>query len=195
MPSGIFALLDDIATIAKVAAASIDDIGLAASKAGVKAAGVVVDDAAVTPRYVTGFEPDRELPIIWRIAKGSMKNKLIFILPVALLLSAIAPWAITPILMLGGAYLCFEGAEKVWHSWTAEKHSLAEDVAIVIDKDHEEKMVAGAIRTDFILSTEIMVISLYEVMDQTIWLRGPCSYAGRCRPSSRSARRRHRPQR
>nr|HMN55163.1 DUF808 family protein [Sphingopyxis sp.] len=113
MPSGLFALLDDVATIAKVAAASIDDVGAAASKAGVKAAGVVVDDTAVTPRYVTGFTPDRELPIIWRITKGSLFNKLVLILPVLLLLSAFAEWAITPILMLGGAYLCFEGAEKL----------------------------------------------------------------------------------
>ena len=171
MPSGLFALLDDVATIAKVAAASIDDIGAAASKAGVKAAGVVVDDAAVTPRYVTGFTPDRELPIIWRIARGSLKNKLIFILPVALLLSVFAKWAITPILMIGGAYLCYEGAEKVWHALTADKHSLADDAAAVVDKDHEEKMVAGAIRTDFILSAEIMVIALYEVMDQGLWTR------------------------
>ena len=171
MPSGLFALLDDVATIAKVAAASIDDIGAAAGKAGVKAAGVVVDDAAVTPRYVTGFTPDRELPIIWRIARGSLRNKLVFILPVALLLSVFAKWAITPILMLGGAYLCFEGAEKVWHSWTADKHSLAEDAAAVMDKDHEETMVTGAIRTDFILSAEIMVIALYEVMDSDLWTR------------------------
>jgi uncharacterized protein len=172
MPSGLFALLDDVATIAKVAAASIDDIGAAAAKAGAKAAGVVVDDAAVTPRYVTGFTPDRELPIIWRIAKGSIKNKLVFILPVALLLSVFAKWAITPILMVGGAYLCFEGAEKVWHAWTAKEHSLAEDAAAVVDKDHEETMVAGAIRTDFILSAEIMVIALYEVMNRDLWTRG-----------------------
>lgn len=170
MPSGLFALLDDVATIAKVAAASIDDIGAAASKAGVKAAGVVVDDAAVTPRYVTGFTPDRELPIIWRIARGSLKNKLIFILPVALLLSVFAPWAITPLLMLGGAYLCYEGAEKVWHALTAEKQNLDEEVAEMCDTSHEEAMVAGAIRTDFILSAEIMVIALYEVMDEGIWM-------------------------
>ena len=172
MPSGLFALLDDVATIAKVAAASIDDIGAAASKAGVKAAGVVVDDTAVTPRYVTGFTPDRELPIIWRITKGSLFNKLILILPALLLLSSLAPWAITPLLMLGGAYLCFEGAEKVLHSLQEDKTSLAEDAAIVADKSHEEAMVKGAVRTDFILSAEIMVIALNEVLDEHLLMRG-----------------------
>ncbi len=171
MPSGLFALLDDIATIAKVAAASIDDIGAAASKAGVKAAGVVVDDTAVTPRYVTGFTPDRELPIIWRITKGSIFNKLVLILPALLLLSTFVPWAITPLLMLGGAYLCFEGAEKVLHSLQEDKTSLAEDAAIVADKDHEELMVKGAVRTDFILSAEIMVIALNEVLDEHFAMR------------------------
>ncbi len=171
MPSGLFALLDDIATIAKVAAASIDDIGAAASKAGIKAAGVVVDDAAVTPRYVTGFQPNRELPIIWRITKGSLRNKLIFIVPVLLLLSAIAQWAITPLLMVGGAYLCFEGAEKVWHSLHKDKTPLVEAAAIVADKDHEETMVKGAIRTDFILSGEIMVIALNEVLTEPFPMR------------------------
>ena len=171
MPSGLFALLDDIATIAKVAAASIDDIGAAASKAGVKAAGVVVDDTAVTPRYVTGFTPDRELPIIWRITKGSLRNKLLFIVPALLLLSAVAQWAITPLLMLGGAYLCFEGAEKVLHSLQKHDTSLAEDAAIVADQDHEETMVKGAVRTDFILSAEIMVIALNEVLDEHFAMR------------------------
>ena len=172
MPSGLFALLDDIATIAKVAAASIDDIGAAASKAGVKAAGVVVDDTAVTPRYVTGFTPDRELPIIWRITKGSIFNKLVLILPALLVLSEVADWAITPILMLGGAYLCFEGAEKVIHSLQEDKTSLEEDAEIVADKDHEEMMVKGAVRTDFILSAEIMVIALEQVRNEHLFMRG-----------------------
>jgi len=171
MPSGLFALLDDVATIAKVAAASVDDIGAAASRAGVKAAGVVVDDAAVTPRYVTGFTPDRELPIIWRITKGSLFNKLVLILPALLLLSEVAKWAITPLLMLGGIYLCFEGAEKVWHSFHKPKHTLAEKAAIVADKDHEESMAKGAIRTDFILSAEIMVIALNEVLAEPLGMR------------------------
>src|SRR6187549_66175 len=148
MPGGLAALLDDISAIAKLTAASIDDVGLAAGRAGAKAAGVVVDDTAVTPRYVTGFTPDRELPIIWRIAKGSLRNKLLVILPVALLLSAALPWAITPLLMLGGAYLCFEGAEKVWESVAGEEHSLDEVAAELGSADHERHMVAGAIRTD-----------------------------------------------
>ncbi|MEP7351298.1 MAG: DUF808 domain-containing protein [Sphingorhabdus sp.] len=172
MPSGLAALLDDIATIAKVAAASIDDVAVGAGKASAKAAGVVIDDTAVTPQYVTGFTPDRELPIIWRIAKGSVKNKLLFILPTALLLSAFLPWAITPILMIGGAYLCFEGAEKVIEKFAeatdGEEETLAEEVAELTAADHEANMVAGAIRTDFILSAEIMAIALGEVADKSI---------------------------
>jgi predicted DNA repair protein MutK len=167
MPSGLAALLDDVAAIAKLAAASVDDVSLAAGRAGAKAAGVVIDDAAVTPRYITGFTPDRELPIIWRIAKGSLKNKLLYILPVALLLSAFIPWAITPILMIGGAYLCFEGAEKVIEKLRdiakSDEQELAEEVATLSAADHEEVMVAGAIRTDFILSAEIMAIALAEL--------------------------------
>lgn len=175
MPSGLAALLDDVATIAKIAASSIDDVAAAAGKASTKAAGVVIDDTAVTPQYVTGFTPDRELPIIWRIAKGSMKNKLLFILPAALLLSAFLPWAITPILMIGGAYLCFEGAEKVLEKFAeatdGEEETLADEVAELTSADHESHMVGGAIRTDFILSAEIMAIALNEVADQTIWLQ------------------------
>ena len=171
MPSGLAALLDDVAAIAKLAAASIDDIGAAAGRAGAKAAGVVIDDTAVTPRYVTGFTPDRELPVIARIAKGSLKNKLLIILPVALALSSFLPWAITPLLMLGAAYLCYEGAEKVWEWLSGAEHSLAEDVAELNSADHERKMVAGAVRTDFILSAEIMVIALAEVADEQLVAR------------------------
>lgn len=170
MPSGLAALLDDIATITKVAAASIDDVAAAAGKASTKAAGVVIDDTAVTPQYVTGFTPDRELPIIWRIAKGSLVNKLVFILPAALLLSYFAPWLITPILMIGGAYLCFEGAEKVIEKFRNatddDAETLAEEVAVLSSADHEKTMVSGAVRTDFILSAEIMAIALKEVADQ-----------------------------
>ncbi len=174
MPSGLAALLDDISVIAKAAAASVDDVAAAAGKAGSKAAGVVIDDTAVTPQYVTGFTPDRELPIIWRIAKGSLFNKLVIILPVALLLSFFLPQAITPLLMIGGAYLCFEGAEKVWEKLAPHKEeTLAEELAEVCSKTHEEAMVKGAVRTDFILSAEIMAIALNEVKtmaQSSIWL-------------------------
>ena len=166
MPSGLAALLDDIAGIAKLAAASIDDVGVAATKAGAKAAGVVIDDAAVTPTYVTGFTPDRELPIIWKIAVGSLRNKLLFLLPAALILSAFAPFLITPILMVGGAYLCFEGAEKIIHALSGhhageDLHPEApgEDFALL-----EQEKVAGAVRTDFILSGEIMAIALADLI-------------------------------
>ncbi len=167
MPSGLVALLDDIASITKVAAASIDDIGAAAAKAGSKAAGVVVDDAAVTPRYVTGFTPARELPIIWAIAKGSLKNKLLILLPVALLLSAFLPWAITPLLMIGGAFLCFEGAEKVIEAFGGDKHGATVEDVITDPVAFEQERVGGAIRTDFILSAEIMAIALNDVAPDT----------------------------
>ncbi len=171
MPSGLAALLDDVAAIAKLAAASIDDVGAAAGRAGAKAAGVVIDDTAVTPRYVTGFTPDRELPIIARIAKGSLRNKLLILLPAALALSALLPWAITPLLMLGAAYLCFEGAEKVWEELAEPEPSLDEERAELGSADHEREMVAGAVRTDFILSAEIMAIALAEVAAQAFWSR------------------------
>jgi len=169
MASGFFALLDDVAALAKLAAASIDDIGAAAGKATAKAAGVVVDDTAVTPQYVQGIAAHRELPIIKRIAKGSLRNKLLFILPAALLLSQFAPWLLTPILMLGATYLCYEGAEKVWGRIRGhDEHAVLVATAAegAEEKDAEEKTVASAIRTDFILSAEIMVIALNEVASQ-----------------------------
>ncbi len=159
--SGLLALLDDVAAIAKVAAASVDDIAAAAAKAGTKAAGVVIDDAAVTPKYVHGFSADRELPIIWRIALGSMKNKLLILLPALLALDHFLPAAITPLLMLGGAYLCFEGAEKVVHAFAPHADAaVAEDFDTADPAHLEEEKVAGAIKTDFILSAEIMTIAL-----------------------------------
>ena len=161
MSAGLAALLDDVAAIARVAAASVDDIAAGAGRAGVKAAGVIVDDAAVTPRYVQGFEPERELPVIKRIALGSLKNKLFFILPAALLLSQLLPWLLTPILMIGGTYLCYEGAEKLWEVLRPRDGHHGEAPAA-----DEETLVSGAIRTDFILSAEIMVISLNEVADE-----------------------------
>lgn len=169
--SGLLALLDDVAAIAKVAAASIDDVAAQAAKAGVKAAGAVIDDAAVTPKYVQGFEANRELPIIWKITKGSLKNKLVYLLPAGLLLSNFAAWLIAPLLMLGGAYLCFEGAEKIYHALFPhiENHELIEEAAG--EPAHlEEKRAAGAIKTDFILSAEIMTIALAAIPDSNIWM-------------------------
>lgn len=128
--SGLLALLDDVAAIAKVAAATIDDVAAQATKAGTKAAALVIDDAAVTPQYTHGFEAKRELPIVWRIAKGSVRNKMLILLPLGLLLSAFVPWAITPLLMLGGAYLCFEGAEKVLHKWLPHGNGHPEDAHV-----------------------------------------------------------------
>lgn len=171
MASGLAALLDDIATIAKVAAASIDDVGAAAGRASVKAAGVVIDDTAVTPRYVTGFTPDRELPVIARIAKGSIINKLAIILPIGLLLSYFLPAAITPILMLGGAFLCYEGVEKIVEALNPDDDTLEEDLAELSSEEHEKQMVSGAVRTDLILSAEIMAIALGEVAEESIWLQ------------------------
>lgn len=171
MPSGLVALLDDISVIAKAAAASIDDIGLAASKAGTKAAGVVIDDAAVTPGYVTNFTPDRELPVIAKIAKGSLKNKLLFILPGALLLSEFFPLGVTLLLLVGGLYLAFEGAEKVIEKLGGEKHGKTLEDPILDPVEFERQRVAGAVRTDFILSAEIMVIALAEVAGEPLLLR------------------------
>ena len=167
MAGGLAGLLDDVAALAKLAAASVDDVGAAAARASAKAAGVVVDDTAVTPAYVRGLAADRELPIIKRIAVGSLKNKLIFIIPVALLLSAVAPTLVEIILMAGGTFLCFEGAEKVYHRFSSG-HEAAEVPAAAIGPDAEEATVKGAIRTDLILSAEIMVIALKEVIDEAI---------------------------
>ena len=171
MPSGLVALLDDVSVIAKLAAASLDDVGAAAAKAGTKAAGVVIDDAAVTPSYVTEFTPDRELPIIWQIAKGSMRNKLLILLPAALALSVALPGVITPLLMLGGLYLCFEGAEKVLEKLGGDKHgdTLADPIEDMAE--FESERISGAIRTDFILSAEIVAIALAEVSGEPLLSR------------------------
>ena len=170
MAGGLFALLDDVALIARSAASSVDDVAALAGKTSVKAAGVVVDDAAVTPQYVEGIKPQRELPMIWRITKGSLINKLVIILPIAMILSWIAPWALTPILMCGGTYLCFEGAEKILHHILPHQEK---ETASVQEKgaDAEDSLVKSAITTDLILSSEIMVISLNEVIDQPFWMR------------------------
>ncbi len=162
MSAGLAALLDDVAVLARLAAASVDDVAAGAGRASMKAAGVIVDDAAVTPRYVQGFSADRELPMIKRIAVGSLRNKLLFILPAALLLSELLPWLLTPILMIGGTYLCYEGAEKLWEAIGPHRHH-AQAPAGAQGPEREDALVGGAIRTDFILSAEIMVISLNEV--------------------------------
>ena len=172
MPSGLAALLDDVAAIAKMAAASVDDVSAAASRASMKAAGVVVDDAAVTPGYAMGFSPARELPIIGKIAIGSLKNKFLILLPGALLISAFAPWALTPLLMIGGAYLCFEASEKIWEKLAGHGGgvTLIDELALS-SQEQERKMVGSAIRTDLILSAEIMAITLNEVAAETLVTR------------------------
>ncbi|MGY1670170.1 DUF808 domain-containing protein [Geodermatophilus sp. SYSU D00710] len=168
MAGGLVALFDDVALLARTAAASIDDVGAAAGRASVKAAGVVVDDTAVTPQYVRGIAAEREVPIIRRIALGSLRNKLLIILPAILLLSQFLPWLLTPILMIGGAYLCYEGAEKIWHRLKGghDDHGSAEEAM-----PDEDTVVRGAVRTDFILSAEIMVIALNEVAGEGFWSR------------------------
>jgi len=167
---GLVALLDDVAALARIAAASVDDVAAGAAKAGVKAAGVVIDDAAVTPHYVSGADPSRELPMIKRIFWGSLRNKLLIILPALLLVSAFIPGVIPFILMLGGTYLCYEGAEKVWHKLRGH-HAAEEAPAVERGPEAEAKVTKGAITTDFILSCEIMVISMNEVTDESLWVR------------------------
>lgn len=170
MAGGLVALLDDVAALARLAAASLDDVAAGAMKASAKAAGVVIDDAAVTPQYLKGVRPNRELPIVKKIATGSIRNKLLFILPVVLLLSEFLPVVLTPILMLGGTYLCYEGAEKVYEK-VRGKHAEREEPAIQQGKEAENSIVRSAVTTDFVLSAEIMVISLDQVIDESFWVR------------------------
>jgi uncharacterized protein len=178
--SGLLALLDDVAVIAKLAAASLDDAAAQAAKAGSKAmtkvAGIVIDDAAVTPRYVVGFAAERELPIVAKIAMGSAKNKMLFLLPGALVMSYFAPWLITPLLMLGGAYLAMEGYEKVADLFGALGHddngNGADDDVGKTSLELENEKVASAIRTDFILSAEIMAITLSTISAAVLWVQG-----------------------
>ena len=171
MTSGLFSLLDDIAAFAKLAAKSIDDASVLATKAGSKAAGIVIDDAAVTPRYVVGLAADRELPIIAKIAKGSLKNKMIILLPGALILSLLAPWVITPLLMAGGAFLCMEGYHKVMDLIRPGHHAHddEDDVTPMTAEELEAAQVASAVRTDLILSAEIMAITLAGVSESPLW--------------------------
>ncbi|MGC5048545.1 DUF808 domain-containing protein [Micrococcus porci] len=169
--SGLIALLDDVAALARLAAASVDDVAAGAAKASAKAAGVVVDDAAVTPQYLEGAAAQRELPMILRIVRGSLRNKLVFILPGLLLLDWLAPWALPWLLLAGGTYLSFEGAEKVWHKLTGHHEPQEDTPAVEQGPEAEDKVVRGAITTDFILSLEIMVISMNEVSDQGFWMK------------------------
>lgn len=175
MSSGLLALLDDIAAIVKATAATIDDVALQAAKASSKAAGVVIDDAAVTPKYVVGLSPKRELPIIWNIAKGSIKNKLVILLPAMLVLGAFAPWAVSPLLAIGGLFLCFEGYEKLHHIvhsyFHTEEHQDDEPAEVITPEELEKIRTNGAIRTDFILSAEIMAIAYSVVAEETFWLQ------------------------
>jgi predicted DNA repair protein MutK len=169
MPSGLIALLDDVAMIAKLASASLDDVAGATAKAGAKAAGVVIDDTAVTPRYVTGLSPERELPIIWKISLGSLRNKLLFLVPGAIGLAAFAPFLITPLLMLGGAYLAFEATEKILEIVLHDHQHQVELLQADTPQELEDRQVQGAIRTDFILSAEIVAIALNSLGDLTLW--------------------------
>ena len=177
MAGGLFALLDDVAALARIAAASVDDVGAAAGRASAKAAGVVVDDTAVTPQYLHGSAADRELPIIKQIAIGSLRNKLLFILPAAVLLGQFLPGLLPVILIFGGAFLAYEGAHKVHERLTGHSTEAQEDVSEAgeFTPEHEKRTIANAVRTDFILSAEIMVIALKEVVgsdpDASIWMR------------------------
>ena len=175
MATGLIALLDDVAAIAKLAAASLDDVAAQTAKATTKAAGIVIDDAAVTPRYVVGLSPARELPIIGRIALGSLKNKLVFLLPAALLLGYFAPWVITPLLMVGGIYLCYEGAEKLYAVFFHHAAQGHEKEVLGVKTDPvalENQKVSGAVRTDLILSAEIMALTLADISQTSIYMQG-----------------------
>jgi predicted DNA repair protein MutK len=170
MPSGLFALLDDIGALVKASAASLDDVPTQIAKTTGKVSGIVIDDTAVTPKYVVGLDPSRELSIIFQIAKKSMINKLLILSPAALLLGYFAPWAITPVLMFGGAYLCYEGYEKV-HSLFGKPHAVEaekEEVAVITPEELEKQRITGAVRTDIILSAEIMAIAYSQVTGQPI---------------------------
>lgn len=170
MPSGFFALLDDIGALVKASAASLDDVPTQVAKTTGKVSGIVIDDTAVTPKYVVGLDPSREISIIYQIAKKSLLNKLLILSPAALLLGYFAPWAITPILMLGGAYLCFEGYEKVHSMFSKheEAHSEKEVVEVITPEELEKQRVTGAVRTDIILSAEIIAIAYSQVVDQPV---------------------------
>jgi len=166
--ASFFALLDDIAVLAKAAAASIDDVVAGATKASVKSAGVVIDDAAVSPQYVQGISPKRELPVVWRITRGSLVNKAVIIVAI-MLLSVWAPWVFPWLLLIGGTYLSYEGAEKVWHWIHSRRHEPSVEEVVERTETSEKQIVGSAVRTDLVLSVEIMLISLSNI-DETSWL-------------------------
>lgn len=170
--SGLLALLDDVAAIAKLAAAQVDDIAAQATKAGTKAASLIIDDTAVTPKYVTGLPAARELPIVWKIARSSVFNKIVILLPAALLLDAFLPWLLTPLLMIGGGYLCFEGAEKIWDLFHPHGKQGPQAAQTLSAARLEETRVQGAIKTDFILSAEIMTIALSMIGPSSTPIKG-----------------------
>jgi uncharacterized protein len=172
MASSLLALIDDVATI-------LDDVAILTKVAAKKASGVLGDDLALNAQQVAGVNADRELPVVWAVAKGSFKNKLILV-PAALAISALAPWAVTPLLMIGGAFLCFEGAEKLAHKFLHSKkedeqahaalvHALADPKVdmVALEKDK----IRGAVRTDFVLSAEIIAITLGTVANATFGTR------------------------
>ena len=171
MSGGLLALLDDVVALTKLTAVALDDAAGQAAQASAKAAGIVIDDAAVTPRYVVGLAAERELPIVWKIAQGSLKNKIVYLLPAGLLLSAFAPWALTPLLMIGGLYLCFEGYEKVHGLVMPQDDEHADSATAAPGQDTkalEDAKVNGAIRTDMVLSAEIMALALASVVEPNL---------------------------
>lgn len=168
MSGGLLALLDDIAVLVKTAAVSLDDIALGAAKAGSKSAAVIIDDAAVTPQYVQGLSPKRELPIIWRITKGSLINKFLIIIPIVMILATFAPNIIPFLLILGGSYLAYEGAEKILHWLQKNKHHHQPETTTknaLTPQEQENRTVKSAVTTDLVLSAEIMIISMASIQE------------------------------
>lgn len=168
MSTGLLALLDDVAALVKISAASLDDIPAQVAKTTGKVSGIVIDDAAVTPKYVVGLDPSRELSIIYGIAKRSLINKLLFLGPAALLLGYFIPWLIQPVLMLGGAYLCFEGYEKVHSMFTHHADVPSGNIETITPEELEKIRIKSAVQTDFILSAEIIAITYATVADRDI---------------------------
>ena len=170
MSSGLLAILDDVSALLKATAASLDDVPAQVAKTTSRVAGIVIDDAAVTPKYVVGLDPSRELIIIFHIARSSLFYKLFVLSPVVMILGYIAPWIITPLLMIGGAFLCFEGYEKVHDIFFSkgEKNQDAETLDKISPEDLEKLRIKSAVRTDFILSAEIVAITYSTVLENPL---------------------------